>query len=120
MVQVKIVSCINRYDCDDYLTQELTHSVTDWEEITDEELALLRANIGHVQARQNMTYVILTKPQHSVEPVLASVRQLIKGFEAQKKKMEDKRAEEEEKRAEAKRKRELKKLEELKAKYQEE
>ena len=125
MPEVKIVLASEAYEEDYgnyYHRAEIKGTISDWEEISEEELTWLRKYIHEIPTPWKFWhYIILVKDDVPVMARLDSIKGFIKD---EKKKQEEKRLAKEEinrKRQETKRKRqeekELKELERLKEKY---
>ena len=117
MAHVKLV--LSTDYCDDYHSHEyISQSITDWDEVTEEELIFLVSNYKKLSLWKPYTYpILLIKNSTPVEELLVNIKDLMaKQLEESKKRkaavekaQETKRKNKEEK--------ERKLLEELKGKY---
>ena len=125
MPEAKIVlvnETYNRY-YRSYVPTHILDSITDWEEVTEEELSLLRRYISRLPLPgENLSYLLLVKDDKPIHRKINSIRKLIE--EEKEKEVKEKRKKEEtnRKRQETKRKnqeeKEQKELERLKKKYE--
>ncbi|MFA5153574.1 MAG: hypothetical protein WC554_13505 [Clostridia bacterium] len=120
MPQVKII--LGTEYVDPWNTTILLDSITDWEEISDDELVFLRENIYRISTWPSGLYpTILVKDELPVSIRIESIREKIKEELSRKREQERKNEEANEKRIATKQKnkeeKEKKILEELKAKY---
>lgn len=125
MPQVKIV-LMQTVDADYYSTQIVRDSITDWEEVSDEDLKLLQDNLRSVVKVNSAFYdyepVLILKDQKPVFEHVATIREAIEQQrakrEADAEKRRQKKREKEMRDALAKAESEQALLAQLKAKYE--
>lgn len=103
-----------------YSYNVITAGVSDWEEVTEEDLILIRSNKRLIE-KEIGPCIIIEEPEKKAVDFVKSIKDFItKQIEKEKeaiKQREKIERERKKKRAETKKARELKKLQELKAKY---
>lgn len=123
MPEAKILLATDSFDdYSHYYSSQLAGSITDWEEVTEEELGWLRSHLRQLPPpRYSLHYVLVVKDSETLQFRIQSIKQLI---EEEKEKQEKERAKREEinrRRQETKRRnkeeKERKLLEELSKKY---
>lgn len=121
MIKVKLFAYVDAgYD---YESQEiLTHGISDWEEVTQQEFDFIRANI-HILSHQNygQRFVLVAQPEHGVLGAITSIKEAIedgKKREAERlAKAKAKKQAEADKLASKARDKELQQLKKLQEKY---
>lgn len=122
MPQIRIILVEYGYDdCGYESSHDILESITDWEEITDEELSLLRQYRYDVIKSAHGIPVILVKDPEPVSYRVNNLRETIEQIrlkkEKENRKRREKAAEKKEKDAERIKQKELATLRKLKEKY---
>jgi hypothetical protein len=111
MPKVKILAiaeCVDYYD--EYSRASICHGISDWEEVTEEELVLLRLHLRSIKQPPNRQLVLA---EYDTEPVTFRIDNIRAMLEKMRKEQEERdriAAAEKAKRDARKRERELKKL----------
>jgi L-lactate utilization protein LutC len=104
-----------------YYSSELAGVITEWEEVTDEELEWLTTHIRKLEAPYGLHYVLVVEDLATTKYHIDSIRQFVEEEKTKQEAEENKRKERARKTAETKRKnkeeKERKLLEQLKEKY---
>ncbi len=104
-----------------YYSSELAGVITEWEEVTDEELEWLTTHIRKLDAPYGLHYVLVVEDLATTKYHIESIRQFVEEEKAKKEAEEAKRLERNRKIAETKKRnkeeKERKLLEQLKEKY---
>lgn len=123
--QVKILIA-NEYYNEDYGSRlNIEGSITDWEEISDEDYHILAYNFhtlfpGKTERYVSERYILLTKDDEDIQFRIVKLKELLAKQQEKIAKEKKKRVEDEKKKADKKAERERKKYEELKRKFKEE
>lgn len=122
--KVALIKLRAYYSYEDDYSKNILVDQSDWEEVTEDEYnSLVAASSNGILNPwgQDFTWILLEKPSDMLEKIKCTVRDQIKYIESKKKELEDterKRKERRDKAAATKRDKELKKLAELKEKYE--
>ena len=119
MPYVKIVIVESRYLDEDTSREVIAEGISNWEEVTDEELALLKRYIYHgikVPSYRH-TPMVIVQDDVPVQTRIDNIREHLKNIEAQNNAAEAKRKKDAANRKAKKAERERQKLAELQAKY---
>lgn len=105
-----------------YYSSELAGVVTEWEEVTDEELEWLTSHIRKLEAPYGLHYVLVVEDLATTKYHIDSIRKFVEEEKAKQVAEETRRQEINKRRQETKRKnkeeKERKLLEQLKGKYE--
>jgi hypothetical protein len=124
MPEAKILLATDSFDdYSHYYSSQLAGSITDWEEVTEEELDWLRSHLRQLPSpRCGLHYVLVVKDSETLQYRIQSIRLLIKEEKEKQEKERARREEINQRRQETKRKnkeeKERKLLEQLKGKYE--
>jgi hypothetical protein len=116
-MEAKIIEVYPHYDLDDGSYTSIGSDITNWEEITEEELNLLKEFLHVLNYQKNAQHAILINRDNSVKRALLSIKDVVDRAKQEKLKKEQRIAAQEAKREETRVKRELRQLEKLEEKY---
>lgn len=94
MPKVKILLSSDHWSDDDYHTTILRQGLTDWEEITDEELKELKSGLFLVARKHfgNLTPIVVVQSEEPVLNTLAAIRAEWKRIDSERKKQQEEEA----------------------------